>query len=82
MNTFENETAPIHDYFRCWFAARKQDALNTLLTMIWDELIACDYNIAEILRSFAEYSNREGVRRAVLALEEAAIAMEENQLGD
>jgi hypothetical protein len=38
--------------------------------------------IAEILRSFAEYSNRLGVRRAVLALEEAAIELEENQLKD
>lgn len=81
VNAEENETAPLRDYFQCWFAARKQDALNRLLSIIWDELITnSGYSIAEILRSFAEYSNHLGVRRAVIALEEAAIELEKSQL--
>lgn len=69
----------LSDYIRCWFAARKQDALNSLLEAIWTELINSNYTIAEILRSFAEYCNNLGVRQAVLALERAAIELEENQ---
>ena len=74
----DTETTLLRDYIQQWFATSKQETLNSLLDVIWDELTACDYTIAEVLRSFAQYAHRSGKRRAVAALEEAAIELEES----
>lgn len=74
----DTEAATVRTTISQWFVARKQEALEDLLSIIWNQLSACDVIITDILRSFAKYLHRLGLNRAVTTLEDVAIELEES----